>query len=37
MSKRICILTTVHPPFDTRISQKQAKMVIDSPNPRLWE
>ena len=25
---RVCILTTVHPPFDTRIFQKQAKTLV---------
>jgi glycosyltransferase involved in cell wall biosynthesis len=28
MGKKICILTTVHPPFDTRIFHKQAKILV---------
>lgn len=26
-NRQVCILTTVHPPFDTRIFHKQAKLV----------
>ena len=28
--KKVCILTSVHPPFDTRIFHKQAKSLVKS-------
>ena len=30
MTARICIITTVHPPFDTRIFHKQAKTLVQA-------